>query len=248
MKIQVMSDLHLEFDEYEPLVDEADVVILAGDIYVGDKGIKWVEKHIKFKPVVYVLGNHEYWKHAHPKLINDLQVKTKNTNIHILENSVVAIDGINFFGATMWTDYNINNDKQAAMLVCWQMLNDYKRIRTSPKFAKFSPKDSVRIHNESTAWLMNELDNYKGQKNVVVTHHAPSAQSLPPDGATDILNAAYASHLDDVMKKYAPLLWVHGHTHKSNDYLIGETRVVSNARGNPYSLNPGFEDVFIIDI
>jgi len=244
----VLSDLHLEFDEYQPLLDEADVVILAGDIYVGDKGVKWVEKHMKNMPVIYVLGNHEYWKHAHPKLINDLQVRTKNTNIHILENNVVAIEGVNFFGATMWTDYNINNNKQAAMLVCWQMLNDYKRIRTSPKFAKFSPKDNVRIHNESIVWLMNELDNHRGQKNVVITHHAPSAQSLLPEGETDILNAAYASNLDDVIKKYAPLLWVHGHTHKSNDYMIGETQIVSNARGNPYSINRSFKDVFIVDI
>ena len=88
----------------------------------------------------------------------------------------------------------------------------------------------------------------KGEKNIVITHHAPSAQSLPLESTKDILNAAYASHLDDVIKKYAPSLWVHGHVHKSNDYMIGETRVVSNSRGNPYSLNPVFEDVFIVDI
>lgn len=239
MKIQVMSDLHLEFDEYELLVDEADVVIMAGDIYVGDKGIKWVEKHIKHKPVIYVLGNHEYWKHAHPKLINDLQEKTKNTNVHILEKDVITIEGVNFLGATMWTDYNLYGNKQAATLVCWQMLNDYKRIRTSPKFAKISPGDTVRIHKETIAWLISELHSRKDEKNIVITHHAPSAQSLPLESTRDILNAAYASDLDDFIKKYSPLLWVHGHVHCSNDYMIGESRIVSNAMGNPYSRKIG---------
>lgn len=248
MKLQIFSDIHLEFEDYVPDVSQADVVILAGDIWVGKKGVDWALESFQSKPVIYVLGNHEYWKHAHPKLIHDLQERTKNTNVHVLEKDFVTINGVNFFGATMWTDYNLYDDKQAAILVCWQMLNDYKRIRTSPNFGKFSPSDSVRIHNETIIWLTNELKNRKNEKNIVITHHAPNARSLQSENTKDILNAAYASHLDAFIQEFTPALWVHGHVHKSNDYMIGSTRVISNAKGNPYSRNSYFKDIFIIEI
>ena len=29
-----------------------------------------------------------------------------------------------------------------------------------------------------------------------------------------------------------PALWLHGHVHNSNDYMVGGTRVVSNPKGH----------------
>src|SRR5690606_37391535 len=66
---------------------------------------------------------------------------------------------------------------------------------------------------------------------VVVTHHLPSAQSVNPKFTGDLLNAAYASDLDQVIEDGRPALWVHGHTHDSCDYQFGDTRVVCNPRG-----------------
>jgi len=59
MKIQVMSDLHLEFGAFEIPRTDADVIVLAGDIHVGIKAIDWIKNQTK--PVIYVLGNHEYY-------------------------------------------------------------------------------------------------------------------------------------------------------------------------------------------
>lgn len=248
MKIQIFSDIHLEFGDYMPDVSQADVVVLSGDIWVGKKGISWVLDNIKSTPTIYVLGNHEYWRHAHPKLIQDLRKETAGTNIHVLENDLVSIYGVNFFGATLWTNYDLYGDRQAATLVCWQLMNDYKRIRISPTFRKFRPSDTVRLHHETLRWLDNELAAHSNEKNVVVTHHAPCQQSLHSEYEGDILNAAYASDLTHFIKKHEPLVWTHGHVHKSNDYKVGVTRVVSNAMGNPYSRNSDFLDRFIIEV
>ncbi|WP_336734704.1 hypothetical protein [Chryseobacterium sp. VD8] len=40
MKIQIISDLHQEFGMSELSFDHADVVVLAGDVNLGTKGIE----------------------------------------------------------------------------------------------------------------------------------------------------------------------------------------------------------------
>lgn len=43
MKIQVISDLHREFGFMDISFDGADLVVLAGDINLGTKGIDWIK-------------------------------------------------------------------------------------------------------------------------------------------------------------------------------------------------------------
>lgn len=62
MKLHLLSDLHLEFSTFEPTATEADVVVLAGDIALGTRGITWARQAWSDKEVVYVLGNHEYYR------------------------------------------------------------------------------------------------------------------------------------------------------------------------------------------
>ncbi len=73
MKIQIISDLHQEFGMSELNFDNADVVVIAGDVNVGTKGIDWILSKIKDKPVIYVLGNHEYYKGSYPKTLKKLK-------------------------------------------------------------------------------------------------------------------------------------------------------------------------------
>jgi predicted phosphodiesterase len=69
VKIQTLSDLHIEFQPFQLIETDADVIVLAGDIHVGEKGVKWAIANIPNKPVIYVLGNHEYYGHAYPKKV-----------------------------------------------------------------------------------------------------------------------------------------------------------------------------------
>ena len=44
MRIRILSDLHLEMGEWTPPALPADVVVLAGDIHVGTRGIDWAAR------------------------------------------------------------------------------------------------------------------------------------------------------------------------------------------------------------
>lgn len=101
MKIQVLSDLHIEFRPFDIPDTDADVVVLAGDIHLGIKGIIWAIKNISNKPVIYVLGNHEYYGQTYPKLIKKLKETSTGTNVQILENELIQIGGVNFLGCTL---------------------------------------------------------------------------------------------------------------------------------------------------
>ncbi len=241
MKILVLSDLHLEFEPLEIKPSDVDVIILAGDIHLKDKGIQWALENFKYVPVIYVLGNHEFYGETYPKLINKLKNETDGTQIHILENEHVTIDGVNFLGCTLWTDFKLFGDSRLAGYECQQVMTDYKKIRVAPKYSKIRSIDIFSIHRKSRHWLANKLSELEGDANVVVTHHAPSIHSVPDHYKQNVISAAYASDLEDLIIRYSPKLWVHGHLHNSSNYRIGKTQVICNPRGYSDERNPNFD-------
>jgi hypothetical protein len=53
-----------------PPVVGADVVVLAGDVHVKNRGLQWIFDQ-KFEiPVLYILGNHEFYREKFPGLID----------------------------------------------------------------------------------------------------------------------------------------------------------------------------------
>lgn len=108
MKIHLLSDVHLESGPYQiPSSLDCDVIVAAGDIGVGNAGVEWL-KTLE-KPVIYVLGNHEYWtKKDAPVDMSDVLENIKDaaagSNVHVLENESVVIDDVRFVGATLWTN------------------------------------------------------------------------------------------------------------------------------------------------
>ena len=92
------------------------------------------------------------------------------------------------------------------------------------------------------------FNHHDPKRTIIVTHHAPSALSLPEKFRAESISCAYASQLDEFIRRYQPPLWIHGHIHHSSDYYIGSTRVVSNPQSYPGDLNQGFDPVLIIEI
>lgn len=248
MKLLVLNDLHVEFEGFDPPATDADVVILAGDIHVGTKGLAWARKKFPSVPVIYVLGNHEYYGEALPKHTDKLKDLAKGSNIHILENDRLDLDGVVFLGTTLWTDFRLFGDPRHAGYEASQRVTDFRKIRVSPQFRKFRSLDAAAIHLKSLSWLREELVKCKGRKTVVVTHHAPSQRSIPDTFKDDIISAAYASHLDDLVEGSGAVLWAHGHIHAHKDYMIGDTRVVCNSRGYPDETNIQFMPDFIVEV
>ena len=248
MKILVLSDLHIEFEEYQIDCTDADVVVLAGDVYIKDKGLKWAKENIKDIPVIYVLGNHEFYGAAYPKLVDKLKEESKESNIHVLEQDYVNIEGINFLGCTLWTDFDLFGNSRNDGYQCQQEMTDYKKIRLSLKFSKVRSIDIFSIHRNSLKWLTSKLSELEGQNNIVVTHHAPSLRSVPDDHKGNVISAAYASNLENVIEKHNPRLWIHGHLHNSSNYHINKTQVVCNPRGYSDERNSEFKDNLLIEI
>ena len=248
MKILVLSDLHLEFEAFSLDSADADVVVLAGDIHIGDKGAKWAIENIKDLPVIYVLGNHEYYKQIYPKLPRKLKELVAGTNVSVLENESLQIEDVVFHGCTLWTNFELFGNPRVAGFECQQVMTDFRKIRKEPYYSKIRSLDVAMINKASVRWLSKQFEEPNGLKNVVVTHHAPSIRSVPEAYRSDIVSAAYASNLDGLVEELSPNLWVHGHCHENSDYVIGNTRVVCNPRGYPGERNTDYESRFIVDV
>lgn len=250
MRIHVLSDLHLEFEGFTPPVVARDVVILAGDINVGDRAIAWAVRNFAPTPVVYVLGNHEYYGEALPKHRDTMRRRCEGTNVHLLDDDAIEINDVMFLGTTLWTDFELfGGDPRLAGDLATRMMTDYRKIRVSPEFRKLRSIDTAMIHQRSRRWLEAAMAEHAHRRVVVVTHHAPSMKSVPHRYSEDLLSAAFASRLDDLVLAGRPLLWVHGHTHDSMDYMIGSTRVLCNPRGYiPEEPNALFDPALIVDL
>jgi len=254
MKLAIYSDLHCEFETWVPPKEasHADVVILAGDIHIGIRGLIWAREHFK-QPIIYVAGNHEYYRSNYQKLNRQLKEKANELDIHFLVDTSVIIDDILFIGATLWTDFKLYHTQYNSQLAAQCGMADYKSIRYNQggKYRKLTPPDTTRMHINSLQFIKTELNEKKHYKSVVITHHAPSEKSIPEEYKASELSPGYASNIeqDIINMKHSPILWVHGHTHNNNDYLIGGTRVLSNQRGySPSHLNEDFDECFTVDI
>ncbi len=247
MKIQVVSDLHHEFGRNEIKFDNADLIILAGDVNQGIKGIQWILSEIR-TPVIYVLGNHEYYKGSYPKTLNKIKDLAKNTHVHVLENNSIELDGITFHGATLWTDFELFGNPRYTGGLVQSKMNDYKLIRRDPSYSKLRTIDTYQIHKASLKWLEENLAASSSKKNIVISHHSPSIKSIPDRLREDIVTSAYASNLESLILQYKPDYWIHGHIHSPSFYKIGVTQIICNPHGYIDDAYNGFDPALIIEI
>ena len=111
MRIQLMSDLHFEFQRdhgasFFEALDPAgiDVLVLAGDI-CSQSTLQYFlgEFCRRFKEVVFVLGNHEYYQSSRNAVREEMQAAiASNPNLHWLDSSSCEIEGVRFAGGTLW--------------------------------------------------------------------------------------------------------------------------------------------------
>jgi len=246
--LHVLSDLHTEFAVVSVPAAPADVVVLAGDTGVGLKGLAWAHENFLGQTVLYIAGNHEYYGEAIPRHTEKMREAAKSLGIHFLENESIVLDDVAFLGCTFWTDFALSGNPRLAVLAAEQQMTDYRRIRVSPKYRRLRARDTARLHRQSITWLHEELRRHCGRKIVVITHHAPSARSVPDRFREDPVSAAFASSLDLFIEESGIELWVHGHVHDSADYSIGSTRVICNPRGYPDEINERFLPALTVDM
>ena len=254
MKFQILSDLHNEFSIFEPPEIQVDGVILTGDIDLGVKGAYWAIEKFKNIPIIYIAGNHEYYRNKLPEINCKLiEISKTNTNFFFLENDAIIFDGIKFLGCTLWSDFLLFGQENFGISCdnAEQLLSDFFHIRlgASNSYRKFRAADSIRMHKQSIVFLEDELFTNHQLTTVILTHHAPLINSIPRLYRSDLLSSAFASNLEGLIKKYKPDFWIHGHTHFNVDYFFDETRIVSNQRGYyPIELAGDFKEDFVIEI
>lgn len=253
MRIALLSDIHLSVNAI-PFPDvDADIVVLAGDIARPAAAIEWARSCPA--PVVYVAGNHEFYGSDLISTYEQLNRLAQGTQIHVLERSEHVHNGVRFLGCTLWSDYRLfdaEEDRAQSIDLATKLVRDFSRIKISPDFPDlFSPAISQLVFLQTVAWLEECFTRDRTTPTVVISHFAPTRQSISPLFERSPINPSFVSDLEDRIKDWQPALWLHGHTHGSFDYRVGNTRVVCNPRGyakDGINENPEFNDSFVIEL
>lgn len=238
MKIQIVSDLHIEqwgneygsrwwLETFLPrLQTDADVLVIAGDfVSTAYRERSWsrarfVELFPLYKHIVFVPGNHEFWGNS---IIDGMDVlrdwNQTIAGLHLLEaGKVVTIDGQRFHGGTMWQPHS--GSLWAASrkrFIDGRMISDF--YEEAPALFDL---------------LMKHLEAECRPGDIVVTHHSPSMDSLDPRWAGHPDNRFFLTpEAEPYMLRLKPALWIHGHVHSCWDYMKGSTRVIANPHGYP---------------
>ena len=252
-KFRLVSDIHQEFFLHakgydfwvpEKLEDDKNtVLIIAGDYGLVKHAtvLKFLLEDLceQFQAVVYVLGNHEYWKGCLLRAIPKLKETTGHLeNLHVLENDTVVFGDTVVIGCTLWSSINT---------VAAQFMHDYRATRYSidnPR--KMTMMDTLTKHCESVSYINDAIAAYSGLKKVVVSHFAPSYKSVHPHFWSSGCNSAYYTDLEHMVERVD--VWCHGHMHNSSDYMVGDGRVLCNPRGYLREENREFKEDLIFEV
>jgi predicted phosphodiesterase len=243
-----MSDLHLETKGLDrPQAEDADLVVLAGDIDNGVFGIRWALEHFSV-PVIYVPGNHEFYDASRTELLVKMRKLCKGSHVHLLEQDSLTIGKLRFLGTTLWTDFALDGNQRHSMNIAQRYMMDFRCIEVC-RGEPFTCQRALELHQRSLAWLRKQLRQTGDTTTVVISHHAPSPRSIASQYQGNALNPAFVTNLEALILEHDIALWIHGHTHTAFDYNIGNTRVVCNPRGYlPYESDTGFQAGMLLDL
>jgi predicted phosphohydrolase len=253
MKIYLASDVHLEFYDAPPLTipDEADVIVLAGDIHVGvaaaDYALLLAECHPDAE-VIFVAGNHEYYHYNFFALqAHFREMFSRVPNAYFLERNSVVLDGVLFCGCTLWSGFNAYQrySPEDAMDIAERGISDYRLIGQGER--KLKPQDTLQEYEASRAWLKDELKRTDVTHKVVITHFPPCTEVRHENIPVDEISAYFQANCKDLISAYEPDLWIFGHNHYNHDKVICKTRVLSNQRGYPGEMTT-FQPYLLIDL
>lgn len=241
MRFQYISDLHLEFfpeslalNFAKGLKVTASNLILAGDIFTYKTLNKELVKIFcdKFNGIYYVTGNHCYYGSSPDEMNYKMKwIFSDFDNWHWLDNSFIIADDIKIAGSAMWFERSQNTDLYK------DRLNDFSQIEQFESWV-------YEENNRSKDFLKN------CRADVVITHHLPSFESVPPLYRNSDLACFFVCDiLPGIENENRPGVWVHGHAHRSSDYMIDKTRVICNPFGYySHEENPDFDERKVFEV
>lgn len=266
MRIQILSDLHLETEDFTPQpAPDAELLVLAGDIDTTWEGLRlfagWPV------PVIYVPGNHEFDGRDVDEALRGLRDECAHVGLRLLDRDTCVIPDrqgrrIRFVGTTRWCDFDLfGADKRDKAT---RAASYYVKVMRSTRHGRLFDAQAVREEALACrAWLAEALSRQPGagpaegpgderwDRTVAITHYGPSLRSADPRYGSQPGTASFCNADDDLL----PLadLWIHGHLHCRHDYVVEagahRTHVVSNARGHGHKGEPlGFDGLRTVDV
>ena len=245
MKIQIASDLHLEFDDYNrvrmvPATDR-DLLVLAGDINMGRRAKSFIQEQLELSPVVYVPGNHEYYEEIKRSELDDWwreMADTELPGLHYLQMDDVMIGGIRIRGATWYSDFWGGEGHYASTHV-----TDFQPPYNQP--GDWCVEDHKRAHEVTTSWLATDTS-----ADVIVTHFPPSKRANLYDTPLRIsfTDSYYFNDQDDLVRELQPRLWISGHAHVPYDFMIDDCRCIGNPCGYPGQVEKHYRKSKVVEL
>ena len=258
MRISLLSDTHHNFggsSEWPHPLPSHDVLVLAGDLSEYEDSpanLTEVLAHYRSRtdrPILYLPGNHEFYHHDYHRTLDWIGRDTRKLDIELLNCQCVRYGDVAFHGCTLWSDFTLLGAELADLygLYAEQSVNDFSLIEF--KGRTFRQTDCANLHRQQRAWLEKSLASSDAPYNVAITHFAPVAQCIAERYQGNNLNPYFVAGCDSLVERFEPDLWLYGHTHQADDFVLGKTRFVNNARGYPSeNLESGFIPGKIIEV
>ena len=240
MKLQLLSDLHLETEAFDPEpAPGAELLVLAGDIDATWAG------SARFAgwpvPVLVVAGNHEFDGRELSDAWPALRAHCASLGLRLLQRESIiftAASGqrVRILGATRWSDFDLFGAAQRARAE--RAASYFLQLMAASHRGR--PFDAPAVREEGLAcraWLDAELGRPPGghwERTLVVTHFAPSLKSADPRFGAQPGTASFCNADDDLIPRAD--VWLHGHPHCRHDYRVARpgrapARVLCQARG-----------------
>lgn len=248
LKVGIHSDMHTEFSSCTITnLPELDVLILAGDI--GDlfsvrHFLHTVRQEAPCLPILYVLGNHEYYGLEFEQAKEQYRQLCENFQVTLLDNEILQIDDVLFVGSTLWTDFSLAGEPALSMIWANRKVPDFRKIsRYTPshELVAMQPGDTILEFTKACDFIRKSLmQPCEGvRKKVVVSHFLPSVGLLAPgyyETHEAMIRSAYFA--TDLPCLYALAdEWIYGHSHDCIETMTGTTRFLSNQRGYSKTVN-----------
>lgn len=239
MKIRLISDIHQEFYEDTGLYKTRgeDVLVLLGDIHTGAHQVaKTLKKfHAEQKTIIYIPGNHEYYRTSIADFDAAIGLLTRDLGIHLLNPGMVRIGGVTFAGATLWTNFR---GDAVAKLACKNGINDFRRIQG------FDTDKCMELHESHFEFIKSAYVAAAEGPRVICTHFLPAVECIAPEyRGPDLINYYFANDYGGYIGTLQNTTWLFGHTHTPVDLYIGDTRVIANPYG--YNKNPDYQEMIL---
>lgn len=240
IRIQFVSDLHLEFSEnreylaQHPLKVTGDILLVAGDTAYLDLPNSdentydkydfwdWASEH--YQQVIVCFGNHDFYGFYDLATMTDGYCRKIRNNVCAYYNSVVTIGDVDIIVSTLWSHIDPCN-----AYITEHGVSDFYRIKYNGH--RLSADDFNSEHERCLRFVKKAIAQSNAKRKLVISHHVPTGLCTSFEFQDSLINGAFTVELGDYIADSGIDYWIYGHSHRNIDAHIGGTRILSNQLG-----------------